>query len=76
MGKPTLDVQTNLRPILERHPALRAENFREPVRQEFARIFPEHERYMPRTVHYFSEERDRFGKPLYKDTGQAPQWRP
>jgi hypothetical protein len=25
---------------------------------------------------YVSEERDRFGKPLYRDTGKAPEWRP
>ena len=62
--------------IEERHPALGPEDFREPCRKEFARIFPEHERYLPRTVQYFSEVRDRFGKPLYQDTGKPPSWRP
>jgi hypothetical protein len=65
-----------LEPVLERHPTLRAEDLREPVKHEFERSFPDHRRYMPKTVHYFSEERDRFGKPLYKDTGRAPNWRP
>jgi len=62
--------------IEEYYPAFGPEDFREPCRQEFARIFPEHEMYLPRTVHYFSETRDRFGKPLYEDTGKAPDWRP
>ena len=60
----------------ERCPKIGPEDFREPCREEFARIFPEHEKYLPRTVQYFSEERDRFGKPLYRDTGEAPEWRP
>jgi hypothetical protein len=60
----------------ERCPKIGPEDFREPCREEFARIFPEHEKYLPRTVQYFSEERDRFGKPLYRDTGKAPEWRP
>jgi hypothetical protein len=60
----------------ERYPEIALEDFREPCREEFARIFPEHEKYLPRTVQCFSEERDRFGKPLYRDTGKAPEWRP
>ena len=65
-----------LKPLLEQNPALSMEDFRRPVRDVFDGAFPEHERYLPRTVHYFSEDRDRFGKPLYQDTGRAPQWRP
>ena len=60
----------------ESSPGLRREDFQEPCRMEFARVFPEHEAYLPRTIRYFSEERDRFGKPLYLDTGQTPEWRP
>jgi hypothetical protein len=59
-----------------RHPALKPEDFQEPCKEEFRRLFPHHERYLPRTVHYFSEERDEFGKPLYRDTGLSPSWRP
>lgn len=47
-----------------------------PCRDEFARVFPEHADYMPRTVRYFSEKRDSFGKPLMQDTGKQPEWRP
>jgi hypothetical protein len=65
-----------LGPLLQRDPASSLEDFRHPVREEFDRIFPDHERYLPRTVHYFSEARDRFGKPMYQDTGLAPHWRP
>ncbi|PIE69265.1 MAG: hypothetical protein CSA21_03155 [Deltaproteobacteria bacterium] len=57
-------------------PHLQAEDFRRPCRELFARLFPDHARYMPRTVHYFSEQRDRFNKPLFVDTGQVPCWRP
>ena len=60
----------------ENFPGLKAEEFRGPCREEFARVFPDHRHYLPRTVQYFSEERDRFGKPLYLDTGEAPSWRP
>jgi hypothetical protein len=60
----------------ERHPDLSAEDFRRPCREAFARLFPDHKTYFPPTVRYFSEQRDRFGKPLYEDTGQAPRWRP
>jgi hypothetical protein len=65
-----------LKPLLTAFPNLHPEDFRGPCREEFARLFPDHERYLPRTVQYFSEERDGFGKPLYLDTGQAPEWRP
>lgn len=58
------------------HPNLSAEDFRQPCRREFARRFCDHRRYLPKTVHYFSESRDRFDKPLFKDTGEAPVWRP
>jgi hypothetical protein len=59
-----------------RYPGLDPETFRGPCREEFARLFPDHRDYLPRTVQYFSEERDQFGKPLFQDTGRAPVWRP
>ena len=65
-----------LGPVLAAFPALGPEDFRGPCREEFARLFPDHQRYLPRTAHYFREERDEYGKPLYQDTGQAPEWRP
>ena len=65
-----------LAPLLGRFRTLRLESFREPCRREFARLMPEHELYLPRTVHYFSETRDPFGKPLFLDTGEQPAWRP
>ena len=55
---------------------LTPEDVRAPCRAEFAGAFPEEELYLPRTVHYFTEKRDRFGKPLYEDTREAPTWRP
>ncbi len=61
---------------IDRDSSLDPEDFRDPCRKEFARLFPEHQRYLPRTVQYFSEERDQFGKPLYKDTETSPSWRP
>ncbi|MCW8925605.1 MAG: hypothetical protein OQJ84_05055 [Xanthomonadales bacterium] len=61
---------------LENHDGLSREDFTGPCREEFARAFPEHREYFPRTVWYFSEERDEFNKPLYQDTGAAPEWRP
>ncbi len=62
--------------LLETIPRLSLEDFRGPCRDEFTRIFPEQERYLPRTVQYFSDVRDRFGNPLHHDTGVAPTWRP
>jgi siderophore synthetase component len=62
--------------LMERDPRLAWEDFRRPCRDEFARAFPEADRYFPSTVHYFSEERDAFGKPLHVDTGNTPTWRP
>ena len=62
--------------LVEDDPRLDAGDFRGPCREEFARLFPEHWRYLPRTIQYFSEERDEFGKPLYQGTGQPPVWRP
>lgn len=61
---------------LEHYPGLTAEDFREPCRREFAKVFPDHASYLPATVHYFSEKRDKFNKPLYRDTGRLPDWRP
>lgn len=62
--------------IAERDPELTLEDFRKPCRAEFERVFPEHRRYLPRTIQYFSEERDEFGKPLFEDTSRPPVWRP
>lgn len=61
---------------LGRYAGLRREDFTEPCLAEFERAFPEYLTYFPRTVVYFSEERDRFDKPLYQDTGNSPEWRP
>lgn len=61
---------------LERYDQLSAEDFREPCRNLFAELFPDHDRYIPRDIHYFSEMRDRFNKPLYQNTGRRPVWRP
>ena len=60
----------------EKYPYLKKEDFRKPCRDEFAWIFPDYAKYLPKTIQYFSEERDQFGKPLYQDTGKAPEWRP
>ncbi len=61
---------------LDRYADLGREDFSKPCRRLFANLFPEHQRYMPAEVHYFSERRDRFNKPLYQSTGQKPVWRP
>jgi siderophore synthetase component len=60
----------------EKYPDLDGEDFHKPCRDEFARIFPEHAKYLPKTIWYFSEERDQFGKPLYQNTRSPPIWRP
>jgi len=59
-----------------RYPDIRKEDFTEPCRDEFARLLPDYPMYFPKTVHYFSEERNQFNKPLYQDTGKSPEWRP
>jgi siderophore synthetase component len=61
---------------LEKYPDLSREDFTRPCVEEFDRIFPEHPRYFPPSVWYFSEQRDEFNKPLYQDTGVTPGWRP
>jgi hypothetical protein len=61
---------------LESYAGLAREDFTGPCREEFAGLFPEHGKYFPRTVWYFSEQRDEFNKPLYQDMGAAPDWRP
>jgi len=60
----------------ERHPSFRPADLRDACKEEFVRLFPDHREYLPRTVQYFSEKRDRFGKPTFTDTGKAPDWRP
>ena len=62
--------------LSERFPDVSVEDFAGPCRAAFAGAFPDADRYMPDTVHYFSETRDRFDKPAYRDTGQRPRWRP
>jgi hypothetical protein len=61
---------------LESYASLSREDFTGPCREEFAGIFPEHERYFPRSVWYFSEQRDQFNKPLFQETGEPTEWRP
>jgi len=62
--------------LMERDPRLSMEDFQKPCREEFGRLFGDHERYLPRSVHYFSREWDAHGKPFYHDTGERPVWRP
>lgn len=62
--------------LVRSDPRLSSDAFREPCVALFQDIFPHHEQYMPRTVHYFTEERDEFGKPRFRDTGLPPEWRP
>jgi hypothetical protein len=62
--------------LRRRHPRLSLEDFRRPCREEFERLFPDHDRFLPRSVHYFTETRDAHGKPLHHDTGEPPAWRP
>ncbi len=61
---------------IERYPELSLEDFRSPCRKLFAEVFPNYKEFFPETVYYFSEKRDQFNKPLYKDTGKTPDWRP
>ncbi len=60
----------------EKNPTLKKKDFRQPCCDEFARIFPDHANYLPKTIWYFSEERDQFNKPLFQDTRMPPEWRP
>ena len=60
----------------EKYPTLQQEDFRQPCCDEFARIFPDHVNYLPKTIWYFSEDRDQFDKPLFHDTRKSPEWRP
>jgi len=60
----------------EKYPDLKEEDFCKPCRDEFARVFPDYAKHLPKTIQYFSEERDQFGKPLFQDTGRTPKWRP
>ena len=62
--------------LQEKYPDLDKYDFLQPCRNEFRRIFPDHHQYLPETVWYFSEERDQFNKPLFKDTRKPPVWRP
>ncbi|MBT8405711.1 MAG: hypothetical protein KJP18_17775 [Gemmatimonadetes bacterium] len=64
------------RALMDRHPRLSIDDFRRPCREAFGRLFPDHDRYMPRSQHYFAEARDTHGKPLHRDTGEPPAWRP
>ena len=60
----------------QQYPTLKQEDFRQPCCEEFARIFPDHAKYLPKTIWYFSETRDQFNKPLFQDTRKLPVWRP
>ncbi len=60
----------------EKFSHVRYEDFTEPCKKHFAARFPQHKTYFPDRVFYFSEQRDLYGKPLYKNTGQLPVWRP
>jgi hypothetical protein len=62
--------------LVEEDPGLNPRRLVEPCRDAFAEAFPDHEKYLPRTIQYFSDDRDRFGKPLFRDTGEKPRWRP
>jgi len=74
MGNHFFDPLVNC--CLELYPGLTIDDFRSPCREVFARTFPDHKECLPGTVYYFSEKRDVFNKPLYKDTGKKPVWRP
>lgn len=60
----------------KQYPDLKKEEFHRPCRDEFTLIFPDYAKYLPKTIWYFSEKRDQFGKPYYQDTGKVPEWRP
>ncbi len=62
--------------VREKYPKVTATDFQLPCKELFRQEFTDHENYLPRTVHYFSEKRDQFNKPLYQDTGRSPDWRP
>jgi len=59
-----------------RFPNLKKSDFTDQCQDEFVRIFPAYEEYLPKTIRYFSEQRDSFNKPFYQDTGISPEWRP
>jgi siderophore synthetase component len=61
---------------LARDPRLQKSDFYRVAQQVFAAELPDFDAYFPRTVWYFSEERDCYGKPGFQDTGEAPLWRP
>jgi hypothetical protein len=61
---------------IAKYPQLTKQDFTLPCQQEFARRFPEYRDYFPKNIWYFSELRDQYNKPLYEDTGIAPEWRP
>ncbi len=61
---------------ITRYPYLKREDFTAPCQRTFAKYFPEYRNYFPDNIWYFSEERDQYNKPLYEDTGIAPEWRP
>lgn len=55
---------------------VRMADFTGPCKNEFKQIFPDHKDFLPATEHYFTRRRDHFGKPMYKNLGTAPKWRP
>lgn len=58
------------------YPDLKKDDFTLACQREFAQRFPEYRDYFPQNIWYFSEQRDQYNKPLYEDTGIAPEWRP
>ena len=60
----------------EKYPDLAKEDFCNPCRNEFDRVFPDYAKYLPETIWYFSEKRDQFNKPLFQNTKKSPEWRP
>ena len=62
--------------VCRHFPNVRMADFTGPCKNEFKQIFPDHKNFLPPTEHYFTRRRDNFGKPMYKNLGTAPKWRP
>ncbi|NGX56594.1 MAG: hypothetical protein K1060chlam5_00837 [Candidatus Anoxychlamydiales bacterium] len=62
---------------LEKHFKIPKNEIYQACKDEFKRLFPEHEQYMPKTVYEFSDKRDPVtGSPVLTDSKKAPLWRP
>jgi len=66
----------NLAKLLQTEFGIDPQELRDACKEEFARHLPNHEKYLPRTIHYFSDERDEANHPIVIDTKEAPLWRP